>query len=168
MWPLPMIHWTSLYSTPSTQTSWDLPPATDIWWSSLETWNAFLFAYNPVHGGVSQHALGQTPPPRWHPLDRHPGQTPPWTDRPPWADTPLPSACWDTHPPAQCVLRYTPPPGHCSGRTHPTGMHSCSQIYCDLMMLPFLNIFPKKWTCIINGINYLLHCKHFLYFWWLL
>ena len=32
---------------------------------------------------------------------------------PPWADTPLPSACWDTHtlpPPAQCMLGYTPPP----------------------------------------------------------
>ena len=25
------------------------------------------------------------------------------------ADTPLPSACWDTHTPAQCMLGYTPP-----------------------------------------------------------
>ena len=28
----------------------------------------------------------------------------------PLADIPLPSACWDTHTPAQCMLGYTPPP----------------------------------------------------------
>ena len=53
----------------------------------------------------------------------HPGYTP-WADTPPeqtrpprvdtpWADTLLPSVCWDTppgrHPPAQCMLGYTPP-----------------------------------------------------------
>ena len=27
----------------------------------------------------------------------------------PQADTPLPTACWDTHPPAHCMLGYTPP-----------------------------------------------------------
>ena len=32
---------------------------------------------------------------------------------PPWADTPLPSACWDTHTPAQCMLGYTSPPAQC-------------------------------------------------------
>ena len=47
--------------------------------------------------GVSKHALEQTPP---------------WANTPLQADTlppgrhPLPSACWDTHP----------PDGHCSGR----------------------------------------------------
>ena len=62
-------------------------------------------------GGVfSQHALGQTPP---------------------WADTPLPSACWDTHhphpaqcmlgytPPTQCMLGYTPPTNACWDKGHP-------------------------------------------------
>ena len=47
----------------------------------------------------------------------------------PWADTrpvharihPLPSACWDIHPPVQCMLGY----GQQAGGTHPTGMHSC-------------------------------------------
>ena len=69
----------------------------------------------------------------------------------PWVDTPLPSACWDTHPPSQCMLGYThpcqvhagihtplpsacwnKPPTQCmlgygqqAGGTHPTGMHSC-------------------------------------------
>ena len=38
---------------------------------------------------VYQHALGQTSP---------------------LADTPLTSACWDTHTPAQCMLGYTPLP----------------------------------------------------------
>ena len=50
-----------------------------------------------------------------HSLDRH---------TPFWADTPLPSACWDTHPPTQCMLGYTPLPS-AADSTHPTGMHSC-------------------------------------------
>ena len=58
---------------------------------------------------------GQTPPGR-HPTSRHspsrhfPQQTP-------LADTPLPSACWDTPPP--------PPVATAADGTHPTGMHSC-------------------------------------------
>ena len=38
------------------------------------------------------------------------------------------------HPPAQCMLGYTPPPAQCmlgygqqADGTHPTGMHSCSE-----------------------------------------
>ena len=44
----------------------------------------------------------------------------------PRADIPLPSACWDTHPPAQCMLGYMPPPPAATAAdgTHPTGMHS--------------------------------------------
>ena len=51
----------------------------------------FTGVCDSVHrmGCVSQHGLGQTPPP---------------------ADTSLPSACWDTHPPAQCMLGYMPAP----------------------------------------------------------
>ena len=50
---------------------------------------------------VSQHAMGQTPPP---------GQTPPSPGQ-----TPLPSACWDTHPPlpSACWDTHTPPPSTC-------------------------------------------------------
>ena len=56
--------------------------------------------------GLSATPPGQTPPKQIplgrHPPDRHlPG-------RHPQTDTPLPSACWDTHPPAQCMLGYTP------------------------------------------------------------
>ena len=40
----------------------------------------------------------------------------------PWVDTPVPSACSDTHP-AQCMLGY----GQQAGGTYPTGIHSC---YC--------------------------------------
>ena len=65
-------------------------------------------------GCVSQHGLGP---------DTLPG-------RHPWADTPCPvyagihtplsSACWDSHPPAQCMLGYTPPcPVH-------DGIHTCA------------------------------------------
>ena len=36
---------------------------------------------------------------------------------------PLPSACWDTPLPVQCMLGY----GQQAGGTHPTGMHSCYQ-----------------------------------------
>ena len=70
----------------------------------------------------------------------HAGIHTPWADTP-WADillgrhrradtsegmlgythTPLPSACWDTHPPAQCMLGYSQQ----AGSTHLTGMHSC-------------------------------------------
>ena len=74
---------------------------------------------------LGRHPPGQTPlsqqtPPGRHPLGRHP-----------WADTPLSSACldthsslssacWDTHLPVQCLLGY----GQQAGTTHPTGMHS--------------------------------------------
>ena len=61
-----------------------------------------------LSGGVSQHELGRGVCGR-----QPPGQTPP----PPsacWDTHPLPSACWDTR--LQCMLGYTPPDGHCSGR----------------------------------------------------
>ena len=83
----------------------------------------------------------QTPPLQTD-THKHPGQTPPrqtpsrqtppflgrhplsWGDTP-WAGTPretppLPSACWNTHPPpAQCTMATA------ADSTHPTGMHSC-------------------------------------------
>ena len=55
-------------------------------------------------GGLypSMHWIRHTPTPGQTPPGRHP---------------PLPSACWDTDLPTQCMLGYTPPPGsHCSGR----------------------------------------------------
>ena len=65
---------------------------------------------------------GRHPPGRHPPLGRHsigqttPGLTPPCPVHA-GIHTPLPSACWDTHPPAQCMLGYTPDlGGHCSGR----------------------------------------------------
>ena len=56
MWPLPMMHWTSLYRTPNPLQTWDMgtpslphgdplsqSPASDIWWPSLETFsNVFI------------------------------------------------------------------------------------------------------------------------------
>ena len=99
----------------------------------------FTVICHSVHGGggVSQHALGETPPPRpeqtfpgqtlhWPdtplgryppgrhppPLGRHPQADTPWTDtplgrRPLWADTPHPSTAT------------------AADGTHPAGMHSC-------------------------------------------
>ena len=60
-------------------------------------------------GGVCHTAWADTPPWQTHtPLGRH---------------TPMPSACWDTHPhtPAQCMLGY----GQQASGTHFTGMHTC-------------------------------------------
>ena len=56
-------------------------------------------------GCLPQCMLGYTPPLGRHPLGRHPT---------PWADTPLPSACWDTHTPLPraCCDRH----GYCCGR----------------------------------------------------
>ena len=113
-------------------------------------------------GGVSQHALGQTP--LWadtpslgrHPLSRHPplrqtpqqtpppGQTPsPWTDTPHQADTPL----WaDTPsgqtPPAQCMLGYTPPcPAHAGIHT-PTPLRTVRILLeCILVLMICLGCF---------------------------
>ena len=69
---------------------------------------------------AGQTPHGMTPPGR-HLQGRHPpGRHPPGADTPP-ADTPpgrhpLPSACWDTHPLAQCMLGCTPPPSVCWDR----------------------------------------------------
>ena len=57
--------------------------------------------------------------------------------------TPLPSACWDTHPPAQCMLGY----GKQAGSTHPTGMHSC------LLWCPSRSLFqsPSRALCMSHN-----------------
>ena len=99
----------------------------------------------PVHAGIHT----QTPPSwvdtPW--VDTLPGPTPPW------ADTPLPSACWDT-PPTQCMLGYTalssacwdtpPCPVHAgidmataADGKHPTGMRNMLEYnYCNCILLP--------------------------------
>ena len=58
----------------------------------------------------------------------------------PWADTskannPLPSACWDTHPP--CPVHVGIDMATAADGTHPTGMHSCFDIF-------FLQTFWSK------------------------
>ena len=59
MWSLPMMHWTSLYSSP--HQTWD-PPASDIWWLSLETWS-HLFTWGPPnqywHLMAEAHTVGK-------------------------------------------------------------------------------------------------------------
>ena len=95
---------------------------------------------------LGRHHHGQTPPRQTPQADTPNGQTPPWADTPlgrhppgqthpcpvhAGIHTPLPSACWDTHTPAQCMLGYTPPAqcmmgyGQQAGGMHPTGIHSC-------------------------------------------
>ena len=76
-----------------------LPPATKLRQGNI---------FTPVTGRVTAN---------------HPGQTP--HSRHPRADTPPPSACWDTPSPAQCMLGY----GQQAGGTHPTGMHSCFFVF---------------------------------------
>ena len=100
-----------------------------------------LSVSHSVHGGggVSQHALGQTPPGQTYPSmhwGRHPtgthisqhalGQTPPQT---------YPSMRWDRHPPLgrhipACTGADTPPPTATAvDGMHPTGMHCLKLIH---------------------------------------
>ena len=80
-----------------------LPPAT-----KLRQGNVFTPVCHSVQGGSATpqgDIPGQTPPGRPPARQTSPGQTPHWADRPPpKADTPL-----GRHPPAQCMLEYTPP-----------------------------------------------------------
>ena len=108
------INCTRLFSPNSiTYSSSYLPPAKTKF-PKVMFWQVSVYLRGGVSasgpGGVSDtplaDPLGQTPP----------GKTPPWVDTP-WANTPLgrqppllPSACWDTHTPAQCMLGYIHPP----------------------------------------------------------
>ena len=68
-----------------------------------------------------------------HPQDRHPPAQTPHLGRHPPGRHPLGRPSLRRHPPAQCMLGYTPPcPVHAgihmataADSTHPTGMHSC-------------------------------------------
>ena len=122
----------------------------------------FTGVCDSVHKGVSQHALGQTPPRQTlppgrhpaadtpsgrHPLGRHPPgqtpprQTPPWADTP-WADTPLgrhpqPTACTAYPAPSQWPLQWT----------------VCILLECVLVMNKNA---PTSWTTIISMLESLL------------
>ena len=89
---------------------------------------------------VSQHALGQTPPPvqcmlgytPWadtHPLGGHPpGQKTPWSDNPPIRQPPGQTPPIRHPPPGQTSPPGQTPPapnGHCSGRYASYWMYSC-------------------------------------------
>ena len=81
--------------------------------------------YPPCRHPLGRHPLGRHSPWADTPLGRHPflsrhpqadtpradtpGQTPPCPVHAGIHTPPLPSACWDTHPPVQCMLGYTPP-----------------------------------------------------------
>ena len=86
-----------------------------------------------TRGCVWQTPPGRHPPGRY-PSGRHPtaqcmlGYTPP-----------LPSACWDSHSPVQCMLGYAPQPATAVGGTHPTGMHSCLNLFFILYLLNSLS-----------------------------
>ena len=55
-------------------------------------------------------------------------QTTTWADtpmgRPPPSRHPLPSGCWNTHLPSQCMLGYTPPADCMLGCTPPCPVHA--------------------------------------------
>ena len=68
-----------------------------------------LSVSHSVNGGLSASVHAGIHPPRQTPpqADTPHGQTHPWADTP-QADTPgrhpPPSACWDTHPHAKCMI----------------------------------------------------------------
>ena len=105
---------------------------------------------NSVHRrGVSQHALGNTPPaqcmlgythtPGRHPPGQiHPGQTPPHPlgRHPPWTDTPLDRHPLERHPHGQTPLWATPRGRHPHLDRHPPAqcMHGCILLKCILVI----------------------------------
>ena len=68
---------------------------------------------------VSQHAMGQPPPP-----DGEPPRM-------------------ENHPPPQME---TPPDGHCAGGTHPTGMHSCDNKIYEFLKKKIVENFEQNNT----------------------
>ena len=79
-----------------------------------------------------------------------PGQTPP-------ADTPLPSACWNTHPcPVHAGIHPLPTATAADG-THPTGMHTCFPFKVtfevkELIIWRFYEIYDP-----ISSVHYIRH-----------
>ena len=120
-------------------------------------------------GGCLPHCmLGYTPPGQVHPPEQTPGRyTPRQVHHPPrqvhppptpprqvhpLGRYPLPSACWDTHPPAgihtpcsvhagihtppaQCMLGYSQQ----AGGTHSIGMHSCLEKSSEIHLASIFN-----------------------------
>ena len=104
------------------------------WWLDDSPRKGYFFTgiCHSVHGRgcVSQHALGQTPPPTFTGgcLPQHAlGQTPSgpdthWADTPPWQTPPGQTPPWAARPPGRHPL---PPTATAADGTHPTGMNSC-------------------------------------------
>ena len=74
-----------------------------------------MLGYQPLWADTPP---GQTLPGR-SPRQTAPCQTPP-KQTSPWAETPLPSACWDT----QCPVHAGIDMASAADGTHPIGMHS--------------------------------------------
>ena len=104
---------------------------------------ARYYFHKPLSFCLGRHPPGQTPPRHPWADTPHPGQTPPPPGRHPLplgrhppGQTPPPSACWDTHPPTQCMLGYTPlPAATAADGTHPTGMQCIH--FMNLIMFVF-------------------------------
>ena len=82
-----------------------------------------------------------------------PGQTPPAQCMPGY--TPPPSACWDSHPPRPVHAGICPQPATAVDGTHPTGMHSCLNLFFILYLLNSLSHSLKtnrnpffNWCCV--------------------
>ena len=92
--------------------------------SAMQLRQGYVFTgiCDSVHrGGVADTYWADTSPGRHTPLARHPPA------QCMLRYTPLPSACWDTHPPAQCMLGcpLPTPAATAVDVMHPTGMRSC-------------------------------------------
>ena len=95
-----------------------------------------------VHPPRQVHPLGRYTPNRYTPRQVHPlgmytpqAGTPPWAGSPPTGTPPGRYTPQQVHPLGRYIPpgRYTPHPspseGQCAGGTHPTGMHSCYQMF---------------------------------------
>ena len=104
-------------------------------------WDASLVPPSNPPMDAIKRPMRQTPPagkpplatPPGTPLVRHSlGRHPPlWADTHPTGQIPTPLSRHPAgrNPSAQCMLGY----GQQWGRTHPTGMHSCSNIFTEII-----------------------------------
>ena len=105
------INCTRLFSPNSvTYSSSYLPPANEV--SEGYVFTGVCLSMGgclPLARRGVRHPLGRTP------LGRHPWDDTPWVNNPLGRHPPpvLPSACWDTHTPVQCMLGYIHPPTQC-------------------------------------------------------
>ena len=155
MWPLPTMHWTSLYiALPGHRTLGPpvLPPATDIWWSRPETC-LNLFTWEPPASDIwwskletcsSGHWSNRYPMPSLSHQTFEPTPIPPPSPHSPHPPHPLPSPFFP--PPPQTSDLGTPPDIKPGNIPHAIDTWWSSVDTWDLFKRVHLRIYPPHGT----------------------